>query len=280
MRSLLVGIISSTSVFLSSLYLSTALAQPTPQEVAQLDEDAFTLDSILEKLNPIPVFTIANENGAPLIATKDDDSKITGIFISQTDANRFVEELKIKDPEIAEKVKVTPTSLGTVYKLSESAKTESDSLKFAYIPEGEAVNSAKTIIGEQNEDSYPLEFNSDLEEQVANLAETIFGEQNDDQAYKGGVPLFLAKVGDEEEYLTVNRDGKEIVPLFFEQYQLDLAIAKLDQKDPELAEDIEIEIIYLEELMANLSDGEEEYPENFILIPTEESKEFIRDNKK
>ncbi len=279
MRSLFIGTISSASILLSS-YSGIALAQLIPQEVAQLDEDA-SLDFILEKLNPVPVFVIADENGSPLIATKDDDSKITGVFISQTDANRFVEQLKIKDPEIAAKVKVIPTPLGGIYKLSESAKDESNPLQFAYIPEGEAVNSAKTIIGEQNEDSDPLEFefDSDFEQQVADLAETIFGEQNDFRSYEGGVPLFLAKVGGDEEYLTITRDGKKMIPLFFEQYQLDLAIAKLNQKDPELAEDVEIEVTYLETLMSDLSNGEDEYPEDFILVPTEESKEFLRDKK-
>ncbi|MGD1920959.1 MAG: Tic22 family protein, partial [Pleurocapsa sp.] len=176
MRSLFIGTISSASILLSS-YSGIALAQLIPQEVAQLDEDA-SLDFILEKLNPVPVFVIADENGSPLIATKDDDSKITGVFISQTDANRFVEQLKIKDPEIAAKVKVIPTPLGGIYKLSESAKDESNPLQFAYIPEGEAVNSAKTIIGEQNEDSDPLEFefDSEYEQQVADLAETNIGE--------------------------------------------------------------------------------------------------------
>ena len=290
MRSLFIGIISGASIF-SSSYLGIALAQLAPQEVAQLDEEAFTLDFVLEKLNPIPVFTIADENGAPLVAKQDDDSKVAGVFISQTDANRFVEKLKINDPEIAAKVKVIPTSLGKIYKLSESAKTKAEPLKFAYIPEEEAVSSAKTIIEEQNEDSDLSDLNSDLEfesdfeksdlEQIADLAETIFGEKDEDRSYEGGVPLFVAKIKDEEEYLTIERDRKQLTPLFFEQYQLDLAIAKLKQKKPELDdEDVEIEVLYLEALMANLSNGEDEYPENFILIPTEESREFIRDNKK
>ncbi|MGD1918831.1 MAG: Tic22 family protein [Pleurocapsa sp.] len=107
----------------------------------------------------------------------------------------------------------------------------------------------------------------------------MFGEQNDFRSYEGGVPLFLAKVGGDEEYLTITRDGKKMIPLFFAQYQLDLAIAILNQKDPKLAEDVEIEVTYLETLMSDLSNGEDEYPEDFILVPTEESKEFLRDKK-
>ncbi len=49
---------------------------------------------IIEKLKPIPVYTVADSQGAPLIATNDQALKVAGVFISKKDANNFVEKLK------------------------------------------------------------------------------------------------------------------------------------------------------------------------------------------
>ena len=46
---------------------------------------------------------------------KDDGEKIAGVFISQQDAEEFINQLAIKNPELAEKVKVVPVSLEEVY---------------------------------------------------------------------------------------------------------------------------------------------------------------------
>ena len=154
---------------LGSLLISSGAAIALPEE------------QVLEKLDPVPVFTIADEQGAPLVASGDDEAKVAGVFISQEDANQFVNQLKDKNPELAEKVKVVPVSLGEVYKLAGTAQTEENALNFAYVPQEEAVASAKTI-GEANQ-----------------------------QPYQGGVPLFVAKGGEDKGYLTIEKDSKQVI---------------------------------------------------------------------
>ena len=101
---------------------------------------------ILEKLDPIPVFTIADLEGAPLVANQNEESIITGVFISQEDANEFVAKLDRTNPELADRVRVVPTSLGEVYRLAESDETGNNNLDLTYIPETEAIASATDIL--------------------------------------------------------------------------------------------------------------------------------------
>ena len=58
---------------------------------------ALTPEQIIQKLRPIPVFTIADAKGAPLVASPPNGEKggpVAGVFISQKDANAFLENLK------------------------------------------------------------------------------------------------------------------------------------------------------------------------------------------
>ena len=211
--------------------------------VENLPAWALPEEEVLRKLDPVPVFTIADEQGAPLVASGEDEAKVAGVFISQQDANQFVDRLKTKNPELADKVKVVPVSLGEVYKLAESAKTQENALNFAYVPQETAVNSAKTI-----------------------------GESN----YVGGVPLFVAKGGEENGYLTIEKDSQQVIPFFFDKGQLDEVVAKFKEQKPEIADSVDIEVVPLEGVIETLETSEDKMLEKIVLIPTEESIQFLQ----
>ena len=233
MMKLLVRWTASLGV-LGTLLLASGAAIALPEE------------QVLKKLDPVPVFTIADEQGAPLVASGDDEAKVAGVFISQEDANKFVEQLKTKNPELAGKVKVVPVSLGEVYKLAESAQTEENALNFAYVPQEEAVNSAKTI-GEANQ-----------------------------QPYQGGVPLFVAKGGADKGYLTIERDSQQVIPFFFDKQQLEDMVAKFKEQKPDVADSVDIEVVPLEGIIETLETSEDKMLEKIVLVPTEESIQFLQ----
>lgn len=65
---------------------------------------ALPQEQIVQKLGPVPVFTITDNKGAPLVAAVPNQPKqsgIAGVFISRQDAQAFVEQLKKKDPNLA-----------------------------------------------------------------------------------------------------------------------------------------------------------------------------------
>ena len=197
---------------------------------------------ILEKLEPIPVFAIADLEGAPLVTNQDEDA-IAGVFISQEDANEFVAELDRVNPELAQQVRVVPISLGEVYQLAESSEAGS-SLNIAYVPETEAVASATDILSKSGRE------------------------------YEGGVPLFVAR-GRDKGYLTFERNSQAIVPFFFDLEQLENTIAKLDEKQPELVNTVEIEVYPLEGVIETLETSSDPLLEQVVLVPSSESIEFL-----
>ncbi len=233
MMKLLTRSVASLGI-LGTLLLSSRAAIALPQE------------EVLKKLDPVPVFTIADEQGAPLVASGDDEAKVAGVFISQEDANQFVTQLKDKNPELAQKVKVVPVSLGEVYKLAGAAQTEENALNFAYVPQEEAVTSAKTI-GEANQ-----------------------------QPYQGGVPLFVAKGGEDKGYLTIEKDSQQVIPFFFDKQQLEEMVAKFKEQKPDVAGSVDIEVVPLEGIIETLETSEDKMLEKIVLVPTEESIQFLQ----
>jgi hypothetical protein len=211
-----------------------------------LTAQALPQEEVLKKLDPVPVFTIADEQGAPLVASGQDKAKVAGVFISQNDANQFVDQLKTKNPELAGKVKVVPVSLGEIYKLSESSQSQQNALNFAYVPEQEAVNSAKTI-GQANK-----------------------------QPYQGGVPLFVAKGGEDKGYLTIEKNSQQVIPFFFDKQQLEQMVAKFKQQKPEIANSVNIEVVPLEGVIETLETSQDQMLEKIVLVPTTESIEFLK----
>ncbi|GAB4530871.1 MAG: hypothetical protein Tsb0014_13910 [Pleurocapsa sp.] len=209
---------------------------------------ALPAEQVQQKLAPVPVFTIADEQGAPLVASGENDAKVAGVFISQEDANEFVTQLQSKNAELASKVKVVPVSLGEVYKLAESNQSQENALNFAYVPEEEAVNSAKTIL------------------------------QAAGQEYKGGVPLFVAKGGEKQGYLTIEANSQQVIPFFFEKEQLDSMVNKFKEQKPELAGDVKIEVVPLENVIETLKTSDDEMLQKIVLMPSTESLEFLQKN--
>ena len=226
-RSIVLGM-AGTALIGSSLIQLKALALPAEQ--------------VLQKLNPVPVFTIADEQGAPLVASGEDDAKVAGVFISQQDANEFVTRLQTQNPDLASKVKVVPVSLGEVYKLAQD-NPENNGLNFAYVPNEAAVNDAKTISGTK---------------------------------YEGGVPLFVAKGGDDNGYLTIEKDSQQVIPFFFEKKQLENMVEKFKTQKPDLAATVNIEVVPLEGVIQTLQSSDDEMLTKIVLVPSTESLQFLQ----
>ena len=216
--------------------------EETPPEI---DAPATNTELVTSKLDPVPVFTIADADGAPLVATGDDGEKVAGVFISQADANEFVVQLQTDNLELASQVSIVPVSLAEVYQLSESAQTSENPLNFAYVPEDESVESAR-VIGEINE-----------------------------EPYEGGVPLFVAKGGENNGFLTIERNGEDVIPFFFDLGQLEQLLVQFEEQRPELAPSVTIEVVPLEGVIETLATSNDETLEQIVLVPTEESIQFL-----
>jgi hypothetical protein len=230
------GLISAT-VFSSWIFQGTkVLALPT--------------NEVVQKLQPVPVFTVADAQGAPLVAAGENNMKVAGVFISKKDANVFINKLKKENPELGKQVQVVPISLGQVYQLNQENKDKADGINFAYVPMSSEVEEAKKILQQTNEE------------------------------YSGGVPLFVARAGEEQGYLTIKQNDKEVIPFFFEEDQVQNLIERFKKEQPDIASSIQIEVVPLEGVLAALETGDDEMLKKIMIWPSQESLDLIREASK
>jgi nickel transport protein len=224
--------------------LGTTLLAPYP--AANMSALALPEEQVLRKLSPVPVFTITDAEGAPLVASiskdgEDVNASLAGVFIHKTDADAFVSRLRSENPDLASSVKVVPVSLGEVYQMSESVRNQGENLRFTFVPGKQQVESAVSLSNEFN-----------------------------------GTPLFLAKGSNEGGYLTIQRGEEEVIPMFFSKEDLEGMLERFESQQPEIAGTVEIEVVNLEGVIEALRTDDDPFLTKIVLIPPRDSVEFIR----
>jgi hypothetical protein len=199
---------------------------------------ALTTEQIMQKLSPVPVFTVADEQGAPLVVTGENNAKVAGVFISQKDANEFIASLQKTNPDLAKQVRVVLLSLGEIFQLSQNNEKEQNGLYFDYVPAQGEVESAKQIVSASG-----------------------------GQYQEGLVPLFVAKAGKDKGYLTVSRNNQPVIPFFFEKAQLQSLVEQFKKEKPDLASSIVID---------TLQKSDSELLSKIVLVPTQESIKLLQ----
>ncbi len=231
------GIVSSAII--GSAIVGTLSAIAMPQE------------KIVQKLGPVPVFTITDAKGAPLVASNSDNDKqggVAGVFINQRDAEAFVNQLKTKNPELAKSVRVVPVSLGEVYKLDQSTANKPNALDFAYVPAKQQVDAAMAILKKAGQDEKKFQ----------------------------GTPLFVAKAGKEKGYLTVKQANQQVIPFFFNQEELQTMLERFKKQQPDLASTVEIQVVNLEGVIETMKSRNDNQLDQIMLVPPKESIDFVR----
>jgi hypothetical protein len=210
-------------------------------------QKAFALPQaeVIQVLQPIPVYTIADDKGAPLVAVDKDNKKSTFIFVSKDEANQFYQRLTTEKPDVAKQVKIQVVSLAEIYKVASENAKKPDGLNFSFVPTPEEIDSAKTVLGANG------------------------------QQYQGGVPLFVARGGPDKGYLTIQQNNQQFVPFFFEKSQLQQMLDQLKKDKPDLASSIQIEVIPLEAIMSTLEEKNDEFLKRIVLWPSSEMMKVI-----
>jgi len=252
------GLVGST--FLGSFFTANLQAVALPEE------------EITKRLQPIPVFTVTDAQGAPLVQsvtvpnnnqTAEQESKtvdVARVFLSRQDANTFLANLKSKDPDLGNSVQVVPVSLAEVYELEKNSRNQTENLDFALIPKQEQVQLAQPLWQAQIE---------------------AWERQNPNQGQRSkefqGVPLFAAKAGPDQGYLTIQLgNGEQSIPFFFEKSLLQEMVDRYKQQQPSQANNVVIEVIPLAGLITALQREDNPDLNKITLMPSRESLEFLR----
>lgn len=199
---------------------------------------ALPQSEVFLKLSPIKVFVFTNNQGKFLTAFQKDGTEITNIYMSRDDAQKYLEEVRNKDPQLAKQLQLSEVSLAEIYKIAWDNK---EKLFFSFFPKKEQVQLAREI-----KTNNPEGLN-----------------------YSEGVPLFSATVGENQSFLTFEKNGNRIIPFFLDKNQLQTLIDSLSIERPELKNTVNIQIISLEQMINLLIGSDNKHVENIQLIPPE-----------
>lgn len=208
-------------------------------------------EQIMQKLRAVPVFTITDENGSPLVASTSEGgqgSSVTGVFISRQDALAFVDRLTTQNPELANNVQVVPVSLAEVYQLAQQMQNNPEQLGFDFVPVDRQVNLALEVLREDGKEVE--QFN--------------------------GVPLFLATGGPDNGYLTVQNGNQQVIPLFFNKEELDRVLDQFRTQNPDLAGTVDVQVVNLQGVIQLLQESNDSELNKIMLIPPRESIDYVR----
>lgn len=225
---------------------------------------ALSAEQVAERLRTVPIFLIAKGDGGVLSQCLDpsngqqiacDNEKkvlVTPAFISQRDAQAILERLKTSNPNDSQNLQVIARSLAEVYQQLEQANREKkDSFVVDFLPIQQQVESATALL-----------------------------RQNGQQVQQfNGVPLFVPKFKSEDKYLTIpegNNSNERVIPFFFEKEQATALLERFKQAQPNLAANVEIQVMTLESVIQTLRSSNDQTLNKIVLVPSRESIEFLR----
>ena len=136
---------SSRIGLLSSTILGSSL-------ILNLPAQAIPEAQVIAKLQNIPVYVVTDDKGTIVHATntgaKSQASQVsTGVFFSREDAQSFVDRnIKAQQPDLGKLVKVTPVSLGEIYRRQQANKNKPQELNYIYVPTQQQASAALEIL--------------------------------------------------------------------------------------------------------------------------------------
>jgi Tic22-like family len=187
---------------------------------------------VIAKLQNIPVYVITDNNGTLIEAKLNNSGQnqtsqfSTGVFFTNRDAQSFIDKnLKSKQPDLIKVVKVTPVSLGEIYRRQQENKNKPQELNYVYVPTPQQASSALAIL---NRNGQKLsQFNTS--------------------------PVFIAMIkskSGQDEYLNFKRDRQEIIPIFFSEATLRSTIGRVY---PHLVSKVNVRVVELNELLGYMT---------------------------
>jgi nickel transport protein len=223
--------------------------KPDPKPAAI--KPTLSTDEVAAKLTGVPVFLIVDSKGEPLVATPPSGGKpVVGVFLARREAANFYDGIKKRDKKMGEKLQIGALSLADVYRAGEKNRN----VQFAFVPEEAQLKAARNMKGLDGK--VPDQFD--------------------------GAPVFVARTkGDPKDpeaagYLTMEQNGRTIIPFFFEKSSLDALVATLFRTQPDVAKQLFLEAVSLDSVINMLRLSDSPQIGQVELIPLKAAVEFVK----
>lgn len=225
---------------LAMIQTPTVAQQKSPsRDASAKTTDGLTSAQIEVLLKAVPVFSLTDAGGQPIVSKVPDAAKgVTAIFISPSTAAAALAQIKTKNAELATKLKINAVSLWDIYKL---AISDTSPFLIQFVADPAELDAAKPLTKE---------------------GRTV------------RVPLFVAKNKKDNGLLTINQKGMEAIPMFLSKKDLDSVLKKFAK--PELLTEIATDVVDLEQLLGSLTRIKDPSIAKTTLVPPTESLEFLK----
>ncbi|MBC8121659.1 MAG: hypothetical protein H7Y22_07470 [Gemmatimonadaceae bacterium] len=225
-------------LMLAALHTPAALALPE--------------DKLIGKLNSIPVFTVVDAKGSPLLLkTKDKtEAALLNFYLDASLAQQAMQAIRKQDAKVAQGYKVSLTGLGQAYRVAKEQRQKKDNkVQFQFLSSPQSVQTAFDIAKKQNP-------------QLKNFP---------------SVPIFFLAGGPKKGILTLNRDGKEYLPMFLSKDDLDRNLRELKQTKPDMAKQLSVEVATLDSVVGTILDTKNDDESSKItFIPAQKALEYAQ----
>ncbi|WP_414756107.1 outer membrane biogenesis proteinTic22 [Anabaena sp. CCY 9910] len=220
---------------------------------------ALSEQQIKEKLDSVPIYLVTNEKGLPLsrpLPNAQNGQKaggsITGAYMSRQEAQAFINELrnaKNKDPKMQEIVKslqVTAVPLGVIYQQLQQTKKDPNRLLFAFKPVDQEIKGAMDLLRQSGQ-------------QVNQFK---------------SVPMFAVRFAPDQGYvpIKVGTGNEQVVPLFLSKQDAQGLLGQVKPKHPKA----DIQVLDIDGVLQTLQDKNDPWLNQVVLVPSPESREYIR----
>jgi len=209
---------------------------------------ALPAQEVNQRLQAVPVFTITNNQGQPLLASQagQDKRKLGIFFFSQQEAQTTLNQIKAKNPQVGKSAQITAVGLDKAYELAQKNTKEA---AFRFMPPAKQMQAAVKVL--QAEGKKVQQFNN--------------------------IPVFFATAGEKEKgYLTIQQGKQRVIPLFLSKEDLDSFLAQLRQKNPKLAATTKVGVGSFEGTVKLLKEKNEPQLKQIAIIPSQEALKFVR----
>ncbi len=226
--------------------------------VANLRVEALTEAQAFERLNSIPVFTITDDKGNPLLGSQKKEGgnqqQILLFFLNPDDAKSMLSQIKSTNPDLGSKAQVIVRSMNEAIQVIK--KNDDKKIAFQIVPSKSSIDSARSILSAQGK---PVD-------KLPNL------------------PVFFATGGKDKEQglLTIEQNGKQLVPFFMDQKDLQAMIDRAKQQQPNMASNTKIQVTSLLQVIDSMVTKDNKAnpdAERFTFIPSKAAFQYILSNQ-
>jgi ribosome assembly protein YihI (activator of Der GTPase) len=218
---------------------------------------AFALSEkeVITKLNTIPTFSIVDSKGKPLLLTAKADKNVAylNFYLDIGVAQRTMEVFQAQNASVAKNYRIGLVSLGQAYTVvKEQSKKKDNKLRFQFLSSSKDLSVATQLAQKKD----------------PNLKNFV------------GVPLFFVSGGTDPKkqgILTLKKDGKEYLPMFFSEEDLQKNLVQLKQSGKELPKDLSIQVATLDAIVSTMLGGKNDADaEKITFVPSKAALQYVQ----